>query len=1252
MVDSPAPHFDIGEKLSQRLNEHTQERNLKQHVIDQGTVHLQNLIKSTPKRPRESKPALQDKIKKLEKDRTSRSLPLSQEKALLREIGAAQKAIRQHDQCESHQELIRRKRAEIESAREALRITQSSIAEIEKVLATVQLAKRLGCTTAELITREVSCPVDKVARVLIKAGDTISNAEKNGVHIHVDKMHGKFVIKGSEKAVMQAVKQIEDLTTAIDLEFDLSSDHTLYLLSQSSVLEKIKSSNAGVEFDFLARMNRIVMHGPPDNVDRAKADLSNLCVVSKSRGLDSKQISLVVGKTGETIHGLSQKHAVVMDVSKAGDASTLRVIGTSDNVEAALSEVESLLFDNEQIEESLNIDSLMKGELINNSGASIKEFQHSVSNAVAAGNGLLLFLDRNASKDSPTLTIKCARSVMERAKSLVKKKIHEFESKIVTVSVPVEIIPTIIGKGGSKISSLRQTGAGAAIEADKSGVVKIYSHDAETRDAVKSAIEKIVAENQTGHVALDSKGTLGILFGDQGKEVMSQISELGCNLSVSDDDTKLIIKGTEENIAKISEILKPFLAKNYIVEIDVHSDDAALLFMGGAKSVLQNVESKHNVKASLRKEKGTLLLRGERDSVHCAKKEIEYFLYGGEGLAVCKFKVPEDAIGIIVGKGGSNLVKLESDFEGVRIHVPKDKNIVSIRGPEELVKKCRVRLVTDIATMRIVDNIEVSSQQHDDLSHSDIIKKIASGTNTSITLNEGSIKIRGISNDVRDAKALFVEHFTGSYSGLIDLGASQCSRLKSTIAKDSSHFERIKLSTGTDVSLDESESCIKVTGKKASVKKAKLSLIGFLDFLLPKQFQTVKVHKTLFKSMGDPEKLAEIAAATGAFIYLDRDLVSIIIRSESPDDDSAKALELVNARLAESEKLNYVFRLVTSDAWLLPIIIGKGGQSVKKIEAETGCTIDIFKDELTVVVRADSEEAVDLGKDVLEAIVSQARKECVFIDMPDSAIPAFVGKGGVHIKQFGADYDVEIERVRKQSSTIKITGKELAVAKAKEAVLSWMNEWEASHTGLTITVEEQFIPAILGKGGETVKAIQKSTGCKIDIDRQHNTVTVREGTESNRATAMTRVKAIIDEERATAAERAAEKEKLRLEQAEIARCNVKSPVDTTEPSPEGAVNDSSRTKDRSKEFLVRPVGSATSKSKGNGSTKDAVETGTKEGRDLYLMLVTGNESTDDQDDQWDSSTVSSSAAMISACDSNDGESELHYHSISGFTVRI
>eukprot|EP00804_Cyclotella_cryptica_P030036 CCRYP_016943-RA/>CCRYP_016943-RA protein AED:0.40 eAED:0.42 QI:0/0/0/1/1/1/2/0/283 len=277
---------------------------------------------------------------------------------------------------------------------------------------------------------------------------------------------------------------------------------------------------------------------------------------------------------------------------------------------------------------------------------------------------------------------------------------------------------------------------------------------------------------------------------------MAQVAEFGCNVfSVSNDDSKLIIKGTKEGIAKTSGILKLFLAKNYIVEINVHLEDATLFFIGGAKSVLQNLELKHDVKASFGKDKGSLLLQGEYDSVQCTRKKMESFLYGGEGLAVCKFKVPEDAIGIIVG------------------------------------------------------------------------------------------------------------------NGIIDFSS---------------------------------------------------------------------VHKALFKSMDDPKKLAEIAAATGALIYLDSNLVSVVVRSDSPEDESTKALELVNARLAESEKVNYVFRLAKSDAWLLPIIIDKGRQSIKKIEAETGCIIDIFKDELSVVVCTESEDAVGLGKDVLEVIISQAIKECVF----------------------------------------------------------------------------------------------------------------------------------------------------------------------------------------------------------------------------------------------------------------------------------
>lgn len=105
---------------------------------------------------------------------------------------------------------------------------------------------------------------------------------------------------------------------------------------------------------------------------------------------------------------------------------------------------------------------------------------------------------------------------------------------------------------------------------------------------------------------------------------------------------------------------------------------------------------------------------------------------------------------------------------------------------------------------------------------------------------------------------------------------------------------------------------------------------------------------------------------------------------------------------------------------------------------------------------------------------------------------------------------------------------------------------------------------------------------------------MREGTESARIEAMDRIKTIIEEEKAIASERAAEKEKLRQEQAELARNSkaheASAPSGPSELKPEDViVEDLSGIKDRSKEFSARPVGWAVSKSKTNAPSMDAIE---------------------------------------------------------------
>ena len=534
---------------------------------------------------------------------------------------------------------MRRKRDEIESAEEALRITESSIVEIEKALATVQLSTRLGCTIDELVTREYNVKVEKINEILLDIAHLLNAAEKRGLDIAVDKTRGKLTVKGNERNVLEAISLIEESAKAVDEAVELTEEQTVYLLSRS-VLADLKSKHEGVKFNFLTRLNKIILTGSPNKVNAVKDVLWGMNVVSKTHAnLDASQSAIIIGQDGASIHKLSTTHGVAMVMNTKGETSQLRIVGPATKVDAALAEVTTLLFDNELVDESFVVDELMKRELTQNSGAGMKMFEDSVNNAISST--IFVNFEWHIGRDvAPTLRLKCPRSVMDRVKTLVTKKIADFESNIVTISVSRDIIPAIIGKNGSKIESLRQLGASVMVS--RSGAVKIYSHDAESREVVKNAVEQIVDENQIGFVDVEKK-SLGYLFGDNGKEVMAQVANLSCSVKTNYADNKLIVKGTKENIAQTSEILNSFLEKNHVLEINVHAHFENVLIDGGEKSLLNTVKSKHNVKSSYRKNQGVLQLRGEADKIQEAKRDIEEFLYGGEGIAVITFKVPKDS---------------------------------------------------------------------------------------------------------------------------------------------------------------------------------------------------------------------------------------------------------------------------------------------------------------------------------------------------------------------------------------------------------------------------------------------------------------------------------------------------------------------------------------------------------------------------------------------------------------------------------
>lgn len=697
-------------------------------------------------------------------------------------------------------------------------------------------------------------------------------------------------------------------------------------------------------------------------------------------------------------------------------------------------------------------------------------------------------------------------------------------------------------------------------------------------------------------------------------------------------------------------MIKEFIANNYMEEVIYDPEDENALLLGGSVSVVNKTAKEFEVDVSVQRNNHVVVVRGPKEKVLAAKKKLNQFLHGSDGYSVSKLVVSEQAVGAVIGKGGSRRIELEEKHDGVKVIIERSNGLITLRGPEQSVQDCRTEILKIVSSVRVQESMSLTPEQHTELSKPDMVRKLTAGIPVHVTLTESDVSVRGIFTDVRDALALVKAHLTGVYETHVELDASQYAKISSS-CRDPSHFKRMMESTSTEIKLAPSSSSIVIRGKRGNVKKAKMLVMGFLDFLLPSNFEHVKMPKAFQSTVASAASLADVSALSGASVVLDRDLNSIQVQSSDPDKVK-EASKLIKAKMAEAEKLVFLLPIDQSEAWLVPAIIGKGGQRINAMSKDTGCRIDVSKQELTVTISGEDEESVAKAKAALAAVIDKARRECVFVQLPSNAVSAFIGKGGTHIRQFAKEHGVEAERVRKEPSKLKITGPEDSVAAAKAAVLEWIKTWEEQNAEVSISVEKSMIPAVLGKDGSVVNALQKDSGCRIDIDRSSSMVTVRGGTLEKRNEAVQKITDIVAAEQAVVSEREQKKEKEAEERAERTKAEKKQPAAgaaTANAQPTEDALDSR--KDRTAEFAARPVGltpgSMSSKSGLNRKqlNDEPPLVGTAAGRNLFGLLV--SDSSLDTDERRESSSDASAAG-----DDQTPDGPVYVRSASGFAVRV
>jgi len=185
------------------------------------------------------------------------------------------------------------------------------------------------------------------------------------------------------------------------------------------------------------------------------------------------------------------------------------------------------------------------------------------------------------------------------------------------------------------------------------------------------------------------------------------------------------------------------------------------------------------------------------------------------------------------------------------------------------------------------------------------------------------------------------------------------------------------------------------------------------------------------------------------------------------------------------------------------IVIGPKGSKIKMIQEKTGVTrIDTSGEMFTIM---GPPQAVAMAEAAVKELIEKGYCALTFEDFREdsvavlpTSIPDIVGKGGVVIKAFKSELDVEIKipEVPKtppagKKYKVTIAGKNENVEKAKEVLNSIvMYGYHATthpdQSHIELDIPDWSYRYLIGKAGSEMRHIQNNYKVKVNIPREHS----------------------------------------------------------------------------------------------------------------------------------------------------------------------
>lgn len=1068
--------------------------------IKEGIEHLNAKIKvlfgSTKNRPRETDEEIVDTIKMVEYTHATTPQTNLDERLFMRELEKLKKKRKEFADYIAAQTSIDELKSKRSALQRELKEKEVCLDELHQGARKVRVALKLNCQPNVLTEESIVIPEEKLAQVIGRGGSGVKGIESEcHVGIDSDKIGGvnRLRVVGMPSGVALAIAKIQLVLATVSEELTLTDTVLVCLLKDRAAIVLQIQDRCNVHID-VSRANKTCrITGLSDQVTRALSEISKLDCCSRKVSIDASVLPFIFGKGGVVIRALQDDHSVHIDVNK--EKLVLDISGTRANVEAATTAISELVTEHKEVEERIECSRhVMMEAVIGPKGALIRQLQKDLNigltlvregdeGGTASGSGMeILVIKGNAAKTA-------------LAKHHILDIIEKFELGIETITPPADCIPIILGKKGSRISSLREEHPNVAIDVvTATNSIRLHSENAVDRAAAKSAIQAIIDDNMTADFSIAKDAAIS-LKGAKGAETRAYLLEtLNLNFDINVDEETIKFRGRGSNFPSGIEVINRFCEDNYTLE-NLYSDEDLQCLMSGGKdnSVTKKISAEFSVEIYVKRDKSSVRIVGNRQAVNAAESALNSILQGDSAESTL-VPMSAAALGALIGKGGTKIKEFESKHS-VKVDILRSRNQVRVRGSDDAVQSAVLTLMAFLDKQRVTNTLDISSSAaSESMSNAklqDICAKAHSlyGIETSIQQDD-CVVLNGSLKQVEEGKKFILESLSGegeTFVPVLSHHAQYFIDSEDAMAK----LEHSAASAGVTASISSADcSRISLKGSCASMTKARLNVYRLLDFLFPVEFSSVPTDTLTLQCLWNDSVRAHTLTRLFPYAVVYYDFVMSCVRIVVADSSTLNAVvDHVREIIVDLKKRICTLELTAES---LEAIKARKGTVLQPIEKATGVSIQLpRRDQSFITILGPDENSVEVARAKLLETANILLKENWSIRLPSDIIGSLIGKQGANVKSLRTETKANID-IDARTCVVKVNGKEECVADARKRILEFAAEREAENNVLKLFVTPQCFGMIIGPKGATIRDLKIASGVMaIDIDRPNSQVVIR-----------------------------------------------------------------------------------------------------------------------------------------------------------------